>query len=170
MILQLNIRLKNTSPPVWRRVLVKNSINLWQLHLTIQLAMGWENKHLCEFDINRKTYSFDPDDLNFDDMFDGYKFTLEEISQTDKIRYWYDFGDDWYHDIKVEKILEPLPELSYPICIKGKLACPPEDCGGIYGYYELIEKQSGTSKTRFDQTYFNLEFVNKEFNKHRNIL
>ena len=139
-ILQLKITLKGSKPPIWRRVLVDKSITFDKLHYIIQIVMGWNTCHLYEFDINDYTVLI-PDE--FDDEFtkDSSTTTLESMISEAKHKfiYTYDFGDNWEHIILVEKILPPDSKITYPICITGKLNCPPEDCGGIYGFYELLK-------------------------------
>ncbi len=147
-IIQLKITLSWTKPPIWRRVLVDKRNTFFKLHNIIQIAMGWENYHLYEFDF--KDYRIGIPNEEFDDFYSGRPrpklldakdVTLESIIKDvkEKFIYEYDFGDSWRHDIVVEKFLPLENEITYPICLDGKLNCPPEDCGGIPGFYELIE-------------------------------
>ena len=144
---QLKISIKNSTPPIWRRVLVKSSISFYELHYTIQIAMGWGIFHLYEFKIGNYRIGIINDD--FDELeyvnssvIDAQEITLEEVLSKGEVKsftYEYDFGDGWIHSIVVEKTMPLEPDTYYPVCIKGKLACPPEDCGGLYGYYNLLE-------------------------------
>ncbi len=143
-IFQLKITLKGTKPPIWRRVQVDRFTTFEQLHYTIQIAMGWTNSHLHEFNI--KGYRIAETNKELDKYFrdkltDASTVTLDSlISNTkEKFTYVYDFGDNWHHEILVEKILARDTKIKYPICIAGKLNCPPEDCGGIGGFYELLD-------------------------------
>lgn len=156
-IIQLKIKLKGSKPPIWRRIQVERSASFLQLHRIIQLVMGWTDSHLHEFCINGEFITEKDKDIfnglienDFDDTFDdgfgkGYydssKITLESLidSEKQKFIYTYDFGDDWEHEIVVEKFLPRENTLQYPRCIDGKLNCPPEDCGGIWGFYKLLE-------------------------------
>ncbi len=134
----LKITLRNVKPPVWRRIEVPSSFTFRELYLCIQAAMGWMNCHLSEFHVNGKTVtqpSFEPEGDFIDSRTAKLLALLKEGS---KFEYWYDFGDDWYHDLVVEKI-DPAAELSKPVCTGGARACPPEDCGGPYGYSELLQ-------------------------------
>src|SRR5262249_4936275 len=90
-----------------------------------------------------------------------------------KFRYTYDFGDNWRHTIQVEKVLAPAAGERYPKCVKGKRACPPEDCGGVWGYAELLEALADPKHKRheelkewvggeFDPEAFDIEAVNDE--------
>ncbi len=180
-VVQLKISLKNSSPPIWRRVLVKSSISFYELHYTIQIAMGWGNYHLYEFKIGNYRIGIIGED--FDDPESGTskiiaaeEITLDEVISRGEFKnfsYEYDFGDGWIHSIVVEKTLSLDPDKYYPVCIKGKLNCPPEDCGGLYGYYNLLEIISNKKHPeyrdmiewmggRFDPTEFEVEDVNEE--------
>jgi hypothetical protein len=139
----LKITLRGLRPPVWRRVRVSANSTLRMLHLVIQAAMGWQDYHLHEFEAGGRRYG-EPDD----DPWPGDAPTFNESNVklgkliergVKRFRYVYDFGDDWEHEIVVEKV-EPLdPEQPYPSLVTGKRACPPEDCGGVYGYLHLLE-------------------------------
>ncbi len=145
MTYQFKIQLKGiTKPPVWRRVLVPDTYTFKQFHLTIQEAFGWFNMHLYSFSDKAYRGSFrisEPDDM--DDWYtipthDAGKVKLISFWEGDLSRtlfYWYDFGDDWIHTIKLEAVSEEV--ILKPRCLAGKGACPPEDCGGVYGYEDL---------------------------------
>lgn len=171
-IYQIKVTLENSRPPIWRRLLVPGDVTLAQLHEIIQVAMGWEGYHLHQFIVGNTYYGErDPDyDL---DVRDERRFTLRQIAPREglKFRYEYDFGDSWMHQILVEKILPPEPGKVYPVCIKGKRACPPEDVGGIWGYYEFLESIQNPEHPehedylewiggKFDPEAFDLEEVN----------
>jgi hypothetical protein len=100
--------------------------------------MGWDNYHLHVFNAGGEEYGDADPELGI--RSDG-RVKLNDVVRGPKARlqYTYDFGDDWEHLIEVEKALEPEPGVRYPVCIAGKRACPPEDCGGIWGYEELLE-------------------------------
>ena len=139
-IYQLKISLRNIRPPIWRRVQVESSTTLSQLHLIIQAAMGWYNYHLHSFSIQGIEYGEPQPDYGLD-IQDERKVKLNQVIKSEKAKffYTYDFGDSWEHSILVEKILPLDPKISYPLCIKAKRACPPEDCGGAWGYMEFLE-------------------------------
>ena len=144
-IYQLKITLQDIRPPIWRRIQVPGFITLNQLHEIIQEAVGWENYHLHLFEIGRDTYTAPGMDEDWDDVGsedeDETKYALEEvvIRPGQRFRYTYDFGDGWDHSIFVEEILPAEKGVKYPVCLAGKRACPPEDCGGPWGYEELLE-------------------------------
>ncbi|WP_434655316.1 plasmid pRiA4b ORF-3 family protein [Thermoanaerobacterium thermosaccharolyticum] len=143
-ILQLKITLKDVKPPVWRRVLVKDDITFYKLHKIIQYTMGWFEVHLYEFRlgnmiIGEKSDEFDIFSMGKIKSARRVKLNSMNFVPKDKFRYVYDFGDDWIHDIVVEKVLEPEEGIKYPICIGGKRCCPPEDVGGPWGYMNFLE-------------------------------
>jgi hypothetical protein len=146
--------------PIWRRIQVPETYTFWDLHVAIQDAMGWLDYHLHEFEmINPSTNSkviigIPIDDDFFDrDVFPGWnqKITDYFSMENSKANYTYDFGDDWRHKIQLEKILPRVQIVNYPICIKGKRACPPEDCGGIWGYEELLEIIKNPEHEEYEQ-------------------
>ena len=140
-VYQLHISLKRSKPKIWRRFLVTEDTTVGKLHNIIQAVMGWDNYHLHEFTIGGISYGEPNEDFDYTDIKDESKVKLADLDLTEKqkIGYVYDFGDDWEHELKVEKILPFDPAVKYPKCLDGKLACPPEDCGGIWGYEEFVE-------------------------------
>ena len=143
-IYQIKITLLGTRPPIWRRLLVPGNLTLEQLHRALQLAMDWQDSHLHEFSIGKMRYGTpDPDEalLGLDPPASERATRLCSVlgKVGAKALYTYDFGDGWDHTITVEKILPPEPGQSYPVCIAGNLHAPPEDCGGVPGYGNLLE-------------------------------
>ena len=165
---EFKITLHDSKPPIWRRVAVPSDIRLSKLHLVIQVVMGWSNYHLHQFVVrnprprlkkgesNAMVRSGQRDKLAMYMRRDRYlsdpQFELEEAEDESKVKlnelaplvkskliYEYDFGDNWSHTIEVVKIGPPAEGVKYPICISGELACPPEDCGGIWGFYDMLE-------------------------------
>lgn len=143
VIYQLIITLKDIRPPIWRRVQVRSDATLAQLHWIIQISMGWTNSHLHSFNIQGIEYGVPMPEFEFDDMKvrDEQSVKLSKVIPGEKFKfsYLYDFGDSWEHEILVEKVLETVPSVDYPNCITGKRACPPEDCGGVWGYRNFLE-------------------------------
>lgn len=149
MVFQFKIQIKGiTKPPVWRKVSVPTNFTFLRFHDVIQTAFGWENYHLFEFkdkewqskiriSVPVEDDFFDPD--FFADTKDSSKIKLSDIFK-DKFRkllYVYDFGDNWVHEITLESISDDKQKTA--ICLSGKGACPPEDCGSIYGYEGMKE-------------------------------
>ena len=139
-IWQLKVTLRNSRPPIWRRLLVPGSTTLQWLHWTLQDAMGWMNSHLHHFIVGESFYG-EPDPEHAVDMLDEREWKLSQVAPKAGALfvYEYDFGDSWIHDIFVEQILPAEKETRYPLCLDGKRACPPEDCGGVGGYENLLE-------------------------------
>lgn len=140
-VYQLRVTLDDTKPPIWRRVLVDGASTLDRLHDVIQAAFGWWNSHLHEFEVGRTRYGVpDPDDDWDPPTHDERRVRLDSIaSEGSTFVYTYDFGDDWEHTIVVEKVRPADSTTTVPACIDGRRACPPEDCGGTWGYGELLE-------------------------------
>jgi len=138
-VLQLKLSLVGASkPPVWRRLLVPATIRLNRLHDIIQAAMGWEDYHLHAFEAGGVDYG--PPDPELDHRDERRSALHDIINQPgDRMRYVYDFGDHWHHDIVVEKAFGAAFGARYPLCLTGKGRCPPEDCGGVWGYADLRE-------------------------------
>lgn len=144
-IYQLKVVLLGSQPLVWRRLQVPGNANLDWLHAVLQVAIGWTNSHLHQFIVGGRCYSDtrhhfaeyegDPEIL------EARKFTLRQIAprEQDAFGYEYDFGDSWEHEITVDKILPPDAAAATALCLDGARACPPEDCGGVWGYANLLK-------------------------------
>ena len=137
---QLKITLLDTKPPIWRRIVLLSNTDLGTLHQIIQRVMGWGNGHLHEFQVGSERFGELGPDLDYDRPKDQSRYTLAQTLPSLKARmvYTYDFGDNWEHLIELEKVLAPEAGQVYPLCVAGKRAGPPEDCGGVWGYQELI--------------------------------
>lgn len=147
MVLHFKIQIKGiTKPPVWRKVSVPSNFTFLRFHEVIQIAFGWGDYHLFEFKdkewesniriaVPVEDDFFDPD--FFADTKDSSKVKLSNIfgKKFHKLFYVYDFGDNWVHEITLESISNEKQKTA--ICLSGKGACPPEDCGSIYGYEEM---------------------------------
>lgn len=145
-------------PQIWRRVQVGSRTSLAQLHQILQRVMGWEDYHLHRF-----SWSED-ESLRLDQVVSHASLTFS---------YTYDFGDEWLHEITVEKILPMQAEQPYPICLAGNRACPQEDCGGSWGYTALLkvlqnprhpdyqERKEWVGR-EFDPEAFDLKAVNEQ--------
>lgn len=137
---QLKVTLKHSKPPIWRRLLVRSDLKLAKLHEILQTAFGWQDCHLHEFDSNGARFGIPDPEFGDDDLLDERKIKLNALltAENQKLLYTYDFGDYWQHDIVLEKILTSDSVPLHAQCLAGKRACPPEDCGGIPGYEELL--------------------------------
>lgn len=132
----IKVSLRHMKPPVWRRLQVPSTMSLAELHYVIQTAMGWYDCHLHQFELDGREYA-DPRHM-LDATSDEARRSLARLQPGDRFSYWYDFGDDWWHDISVESVGRADPALNYPRCVTGRRACPPEDCGGPGGFDELM--------------------------------
>jgi len=176
-IYQIQIALKRFKPKIWRRLLIPSDLLLSDFHKVIQTSMGWTNSHLHQFIKNRTFYTVKMQDDDLWDEMDNVDYKEMKISdllkkEKDKIVYEYDFGDGWEHDIILEKILPPDNDTKHPICLTGKMNCPPEDCGGIWGYSDMLEILKDPDHEEyesyiewlgeeFDPTYFDKDEVNE---------
>lgn len=148
---QLKVTLLGLEPPIWRRVAVPSDFTLGDLHHVIQFAMGWEHSHMHDFRIGKATYG-DPEMLVDESDRDEWEVSLAQVvpRARRKIRYMYDFGDSWEHEIQVEAVGPPDTDLRYPVVLAGERACPPEDCGGVWRYAYLLELMAGPSNDKDD--------------------
>jgi hypothetical protein len=137
VIVQIKVKLLGvTKPPVWRRLQLRADTSLDHLHEMLVAAFGWQDYHMHCFSSGPEEFGVPDPELGF---IDERHVTLGELigGVGDRLRYAYDFGDDWQHEIVVEELLDPDPEIHYPVLVAAKGACPPEDCGGPWGYAEL---------------------------------
>ena len=136
VIVQIKVKLLEVSkPPVWRQLQLRADTPLDQLHEILQAALGWQNSHMHVFTFADEEFGVRDPELGHADE---RKVTLGELTDIGaRFRYTYDFGDDWEHEITIEDLLDPDPETHYPILVASKGACPPEDCGGTWGYANL---------------------------------
>ncbi len=140
MVHRLKVTLRDIRPPIWRRLVVPSNISLADLHEHLQTAMGWLDYHLHDFQIGSTTYGIDDGEGWGDPPQDESTVTLAAVAPEDtSFMYNYDFGDNWRHQVAVEAVTPPDPGVAYPICVAGRRACPPEDCGGVPGYLKLLE-------------------------------
>jgi hypothetical protein len=137
-VYQLKVTLADVRPPVWRRIQVPADVTLGKLHRILQTAMGWTDSHLHRFEAGGVSYGVPDLELDFRSERSA---KLRDVAPGEKakFRYEYDFGDGWMHQLVVEKVLPAEPGRKYPACLQGKRACPPEDCGGPWGYEELLD-------------------------------
>jgi hypothetical protein len=158
-IYQIKITLRGTKPPVWRRIQAPGDITLAKLHQILQVVMGWWNEHLHAFRVHGVDYG-EPDPML--DMRSDKRVRLDQLllEETSKFRYEYDFGDSWEHELLVEKILGPEAGVTYPRCLKGKRACPPEDVGGVWRYAWFLEAIADPEHPAHDEL---LDWVGGEF-------
>ncbi len=179
VLYQLKVTLQEIHPPVWRLIQIWEDATLAQLHRTLQMVMGWEDYHLHEFSIGRRIYSVpDPDDDLYErKVIDESRVRLEEVVPRvgTRFEYLYDFGDSWRHDLRLEAIVLPDSEASYPRCLAGERSAPPEDVGGSSGYEDYLEAMADPGHEEhenvlqwrgpFDPEAFSLTAVNQQLQK-----
>lgn len=180
-VYQLKIVLHGSKPAIWRRILVRGGTSLELLHVILQEAMGWQDCHLYFFEADKVQYNPPEMEDGFEDAESVLNYILAAVAPEPKakIKYEYDMGDGWMHAITVEKILPADAKLKLPYCVAGERACPPEDCGGLWGYYAMLDilgdpkhPDYAEMKERicddFDPDAFDLEAVNKRLKRLAN--
>ncbi len=153
--------LAGSKPPIWRRVLVPADISMAKLHQILQIVMGWTNSHLHQFDVGGTLIGVPDPDFGMPVRNERtVKLSQCVRGEKSKFTYAYDFGDSWEHAILVEKVLTAEPGARYPVCVAGKRACPPEDCGGVWGYADLLVAIRDTTHSEHDEL---LEWIGGHF-------
>jgi Plasmid pRiA4b ORF-3-like protein len=170
----IKVTLAGSRPPIWRRLQVSSAITLRALHDVLQAAFGWEDYHMWVFENPLGRWGVADRELEINS---AAAERLDQVAphEADRLGYTYDFGDVWEHTILVEAVTAPEPGVAYPRCLTGRRACPPEDCGGIGGYDDLVEILTDPeheehqerlewlgleSAGRFDPTAFDLSHAN----------
>lgn len=163
-IYQIKITLKYIEPPIWRQMQVTDRTRLGDLHMIIQIVMGWEDCHMHLFNIgNHHNGIPDPDYPS--DIRDEDDITLEKVAKSgDELIYEYDFGDGWTHRLKVEKVLPAEQDTVCPVCLEGARACPPEDCGGFPGYMALLEALANPDD---EDNAERIEWIGEDYNPEK---
>jgi hypothetical protein len=178
-IYQIKITREDISPAIWRRVLVQAQMPLPALHRLIQTVMGWEDGHLHAFRVG-KTLFGKPTQGENSSLKSETRVQLAQVAPAvgSKFYYEYDFGDDWQHLLVVEKVFPAEPDQTYPQCVAGERACPPEDYGGLWGYANLLAAISDPKHKdhedmldwlgdEFDPEAFDMDAVNAKLRKSR---
>jgi hypothetical protein len=159
-------------PPVWRRIVVRSDTTLAELAAILEPAMGWLGGHLHVFDVDGIWYGMPDPDAPSDEL-DENGYRLGDVLTTigARMRWDYDFGDGWEHDVVVEGIGPPDTSIEYPVCLAGRRACPPENCGGPLGYADLLAALADPGHAEhedfkewappdFDPDFFDIEEAN----------
>jgi hypothetical protein len=180
-IYQLKVTLMGSKPPIWRRILVRSDVKLDILHRILQETMGWTESHLHQFTVHGASYGPHYQELGGDLEYENearYRLSQLLTTEKDSLIYEYDFGDGWEHKVTLEKILPHDDSVQIPSCIKGKRNCPPEDCGGVWGYESLIEIMGDPKHPEheemlewlggeLDPEYFDLDAINQALSAFR---
>lgn len=163
--LLIKVTLVDIDPPVWRRLDVPADTNLEELHELIQIAMGWHDEHLFSFYLKpagSKSRQF----RNWTELDSEASIPLANLltRRSDEIVYEYDFGDSWIHRIKLEKRIPSAEVSPVPKCTDGRRACPPEDCGGVYRYADLLDALTDESHPEHDDA---LDWMGDDFDPEK---
>jgi len=187
-VYQLRITLEGIEPPIWRRVLVPSGITFYRLHKIIQAAFGWQDYHLFDFDFGDVVVFLPDPDYAPGELYGGVKELNAKRTKIDGLLvergrcvYTYDLGDNWQHEVVLEKVLPAEEGQRYPVCVAGARHRPPEDVGGVSGYEEflriicdpqhpecyeyLVWAEKDTGGRKFDPEYFYLNEVNRALAK-----
>jgi len=185
--IQLYIELDYIQPKIWRRFVIEDGLNFERLHRAIQGVMGWENRHLYLFQFEDGTIvqknednrggRFDPRIPVYKSPTNNYVFSFLKVPGT-TFQYIYDFGDHWVHTLKVESVTPVELDQILPVCLEGERACPPEDCGSVPGYEQILQalKQPQRKQNQalldwldkdFDPESFQLDKINKRLSRMR---
>ncbi|PIV63577.1 MAG: hypothetical protein COS11_06755 [bacterium (Candidatus Ratteibacteria) CG01_land_8_20_14_3_00_40_19] len=167
-VYQFKITLMDVRLSIWRRIQVPETYSFWDLHVAIQDAMHWLDYHLHEFEIVNpstgiKTSVGIPGDEDFgkEILLEWKQKIADYFSMENRLaKYTYDFGDNWEHIIKLEKVLPRDKNINYPVCIGGKRASPPEDCGGVWGYEDFLKIINNPDHEEYEET---IEWAGGEF-------
>lgn len=173
--LRIKIVLVESDPIIWRMFAITDDYRMDRFHQVLQIVMGWNNSHLHEFKAKGRDIGMIDETYfgDFPDVEDETKIYLRDLNlqKSNTFSYLYDFGDNWEHKLFVEEISDS--ELRYPQCMAGQGACPPDDCGGVWGYTELLEVLKDKSHPEYEEYIawlptgfrpdsFPLEATNKE--------
>jgi hypothetical protein len=143
-IVRLKITLADTEPPIWRRIEVPAGMTLKELHAVIQAAMGWDDAHLYQFHVGRETIAgpgMGGGGFGLPRAIGAGSIRLDDLAArgVKRFAYVYDMGDSWEHKLQIEKLLATDPAARCPRLIDGAGRCPPEDVGGLPGFYEFLD-------------------------------
>jgi len=154
-VFELKVTLRGVRPPIWRRIRVSGHRTLAEFHEILQEVIGWTNTHLHQFEIAGRYFvptSTEDEELDIEGEDESAITLAEAVRLAGKsFRYDYDFGDGWEHTIQVEKVLPAEAKSAVPVCLAGARRCPPEDCGGPYGYQELLEALRDPSNPQYTE-------------------
>jgi hypothetical protein len=148
---QVKVTLMETAPPIWRRLIVPGDTTLPRLDRIIQAAMGWTNSHLHTFTVGGVVYGEANPEWEVEDE---RRVRLADVAreESEAFVYEYDLGDSWRHQVLVEKVIVETGEARDPRCLGGKRACPPEDSGGVGGYYDKLLTLSDPANDEYETT------------------
>lgn len=177
-VFELQIHLEGVTPIIWRRLLVPGSVRLSTLHDIFQAAMGWTNSHLHCFRIGGELYGTQFDDYPDQELDESGFSAVQVLRDQTSFVYEYDFGDSWEHEVVVTGRTTMRLGLKFAVCLDGQNACPPEDCGGVHGFAQMLEAVADPAHDEhdhyvtwlggeFDPTAFDLAATNAALQRIR---
>ena len=182
LVYELKVSLRGSRPLIWRRFLVLNDITLFRLHSILQIVMGWTDSHLHQFMAGQIHYR-EPDPEYGADHEDDRRTRLSRVLRRprDAMVYEYDFGDGWEHIVVLERIVQSVPGTQYPVILAAEGACPPEDVGGIGGYYQFLQTMANPHHPEhremmawwggpFDQKLYDIQARNEVLMRRRRVV
>jgi hypothetical protein len=162
LVYRFRIELVEIEPLIWRQIEVPETYSLWDLHVAIQSAMGWHDAHLHLFEVSvQGTRSprhigipVGEELVELPPVEPGWEVKIGEVFPRvgTEVPYTYDFGDNWVHCVTLEGILIREPRKHFPRCLDGARACPPEDCGGVFGYYDVLDIIASPQHPMYEET------------------
>jgi len=191
-IYEIRISLKHSKPRIYRKIQINSNTELKDLYMYILTLFGWSGGHLHQYETNDGLFYSDKKDFegyfDCDDIRDYKNVKISKFLKNvkDDLLLIYDFGDDWLHEIRLDKIFDYVSEDEFKqVCIDGKMASPPEDCGGLYGYYDLLETLSDENNEEhkdmmewmeecgyenFNENEFYIESINDTLNMNKFVI
>lgn len=174
---QLHVELEDVRPKIWRRLLVPLTVDLSRLHVMLLWGMGWDGGHVHEFIFGHDHYGATEPGREFpDDLMPEEDVSLSQaLGRRKSFQYLYDFGDAWWHKVKIERVVRLDSPIEYARCIAGENACPPQDVGGVGGYEEFLEALADPAHPEhaelqrwigrpFDPRAFDIDEINARLN------
>lgn len=155
---RVRVDLEDARPPIWRQLELASDLPLDDLHLVLQAAFSWGGHHLHQFSAFGRRWEpgsrayvtqFDRDDGAEGDLETGVRIDRLLATPGDRLYYWYDFGDDWNHVITLQAVLDQDPAAPAAQLSGGRRAAPPDDCGGVHGYEQLIKVLADPTDNRY---------------------
>jgi hypothetical protein len=151
-VYQFHVWLRGLSPMIWRRLLLRSDQTLADLHYSLQISFGWSDFHLHRFRIHGKDFGlYRRGGSSFYQAANQVRLADFQFRLGERFLYEYDFGDQWEHQIRLERILPPPPQQIYPVCIGGKRSGPPEDCGGVVAFQQQRDEAPWRGQELLDQ-------------------
>ena len=162
-IYQLKVTLVETKPPIWRRIVVPSDIRLGELHVVLQVVMGWSNYYPHQFVFGGVRYGLQDDFCVQGEVENENIYKLNQLlkSEHETMTYEYDFTDSWQHAVVLQTVLPDDEEQTIPRCIDGQRACPPERCGGVSGYQDILDALKDQQDPEYEKI---VEVVGRAFN------